>query len=527
MTHLVASIRVNDPDQAAAEAAEARAAGATAIELRIDTLRSGAERLRGQLLAKREAVWIVTCRAPDEGGEGPADPAVRARLLSEVARDTGAFVDFEYAALQSAKDAREAALLAARCGGESRLIVSAHDFAGMHGDPAGQLAAMSAVPDACAVKLAATARDIRDAITMLGLLRQQAKPTIAIAMGEPGLVSRVLAPRFDAFATYASLNDDGATAPGQVPLADMVHLYRATAMTRQTRLFGVIGSPVAHSMSPALHNAWFAAAGVDAVYIPLRIDDDAEVFAGFLDMVRGTPELNAGGFSVTIPHKQTAARYARAHADETAQRIGAVNTLTIAAPDPASTSRLRTLTATNSDAAAAVGSLQAACAAGGVTLQGAAVDVLGAGGAARAILAGLAPLGCRVTVYGRDATRTTDLCAAFGATPARWEDRGARRGRIIINATNIGMWPDVDASPLPAYALRGGELVFDVVYHPRRTRLLALAEAEGARTLGGLDMFLGQAARQFEVWTGLRPDMELGRRVVTERLAVREREGSP
>jgi 3-dehydroquinate dehydratase/shikimate dehydrogenase len=535
MTLIVASIRVQSAAQTATDAVRAWAQGATAIELRLDTFGGSLDEIRGLLLAEADRTWIVTCRAPEEGGDGPADPIDRAKILYAVAHDTGAHVDIEFATFQASAVARKTALLAARKSGRTRLILSAHDFADFPDNPQHLLDAMSAVPEASAVKLAMTARDIRDAMTTLELLHAPAKPTIAIAMGEPGLISRVLAPKFDAFATYACLDGETATAPGQVTVADMVKLYRADRMTPLTRVFGVIGAPVAHSMSPALHNAWFEAAGLDAVYLPLLVDARPGVLSDFLDAARRMDELDAGGFSVTVPHKEAAARYAGPHADDTAQRIGAVNTLMLAPRLPRAVfdperggfvRPLRDIAACNTDADAAVASLCDALG-GEAAFHGLTVDVLGTGGAARAIVASLAPLGCRVTVYGRDEAKTEQLCEAFGATSAPWDVRLVRRGRLVIQTTSVGMWPKVEDTPLPPEALGACDLVFDVIYHPRETRLLRLAAQAGARTLDGLAMFLGQAARQFEAWTGQTPDMELGRRVVLDRLHARESESSP
>lgn len=538
---LVVSIQVREFETARRDAARAFAGGATGVELRIDGYGGDASAIAALIREHPDRTWIVTCRAKAEGGLSELDPQGRAERLLAATAGTPAYLDFEYAAYRESQVARERLLGAPRPpDGRPRLILSAHDFSGVPGDLHDRLTAMSAVPEAAAVKIAFTAHDIRDCFIALEFLRGAKKPTIAIAMGEAGLMTRVLAAKLGAFATFCTLDADAATAAGQVTLDEMINLYRFPSINADTRFFGVIGCPVAHSMSPALHNRWCAAAGVNAVYLPLLVGRDPGVFEGFLDGCLARPWLHAAGFSVTIPHKEAASRWVQLVLTTMGRRhTGAINTLNLpTGGDRAPWSRggaeaerdsqtwfqpFRTRTqGLNTDAGAAIRSLAVALDRPLRKPIGLSADVLGIGGAGRTLVCALREAGCTVTVYGRDTMKTKALAREFGARAAPWESRQDRNGRILVNCTSLGMWPNVDESPMPTHAFFGCRLVFDLVYNPVKTRLLADAEAAGVPTLSGLDMFARQAALQFEAWTGIAPDLEIGRAIVLGQLGGRK-----
>jgi 3-dehydroquinate dehydratase/shikimate dehydrogenase len=345
---------------------------------------------------------------------------------------------------------------------------------------------------------------------------------IVLAMGEAGVPSRLLAGKFGAFLTFAALETGGGSAPGQPSLREFRELYRWDRIGPATALYGVIGFPVAHSRSPQLHNACFAAAGHDGLYLFMPVAPTYEALAAWLDGLVAFDEPQGGraaaarrldwrGCSVTIPHKENALRWALERGgtvDALARRIGAVNTL---ARDSAGRP-----TATNTDAPAAV---QAVCAALGVDragLRGRRVLILGAGGAARALIVGFAECGCAVAVSNRTGPRAERLAAELHCRFVPWADRAGERADVLINATAAGMTPDVDGTPMPAEGLRPGALVFDTVYNPRATRLLREAEAAGCRVVGGMEMFLNQAAGQFALWTGRPAPAELMRATMGE-----------
>jgi 3-dehydroquinate dehydratase/shikimate dehydrogenase len=335
---------------------------------------------------------------------------------------------------------------------------------------------------------------------------------MVIAMGEEGLWTRVLAKKLGSFATYGSVDPDSTTAPGQVTLDEVVYRYRWSAMDSSTKVYGVLGDPVAHSMSPVLFNHWFAEANINAVYLPLRVRRDSDTVSSFLDGCRMRPWLDVGGFSVTVPHKAQALQWVAGGADPMSSWIGAVNTLVFEEDE---------VRGFNTDCSAAVLSMMDALGCSREDCGGLPVHVLGAGGAALAVIHGLYELGCNTTLFGRSPDKTQSLASKYGARAASWEDRIGGHSQVLINCTSIGMWPEVDASPMPKDSLTGYRLVFDVVYNPLKTRLLSDAAEMGCATLSGVDMFVRQAAKQLELWTGLWPDLEKARELIS--CAIRDR----
>jgi shikimate dehydrogenase len=252
-----------------------------------------------------------------------------------------------------------------------------------------------------------------------------------------------------------------------------------------TRRVGVIGWPAAHSRSPQMHNAAFAALGLDWRYGLLRTPPDQ--LQVVVNRIR-SGELT--GANVTIPHKSAVMPWLD-EIDATAQAIGAVNTIVI---------RDGRLIGYNTDAAGFSRALSET----GVEVKGRACAVLGAGGAARAVVYALKGLGARVTIYARDVSRARALIGPDEQARSLAEvDRMARETVLVVNATPVGMAPAIEASPWPDGApFPPGALAFDLITHPRRTRWLEQAERSGARTTNGLAMLVYQGAAAFEMWTG-------------------------
>ncbi|MCH8251925.1 MAG: type I 3-dehydroquinate dehydratase [Planctomycetes bacterium] len=517
MTLLVTSVYVVDEATLRQRCAAAFSAGADAVELRIDSWTGDVGAIASFLRENADRTWIVTCRSRAEGGESAETAEQRAALIATATRDTNAYVDFEFADWRRSGEVRRvlgetAAIEDSPTGGSTRqsggstrrrLILSSHRFDAPPDEVAAVFAEMASTGEAAVFKTAFIARDICDAVSALDLLRQQTKPAIAICMGDEGLMSRVLSKKFGAFATYAGLSEAGSTAPGQLTTNAMKNLYRWDAIDGATRVFGVIGDPVAHSLGPRLFNRWFADAEMNAVYLPMRVTTSRDCLARFLTVCAQQAWLDVAGLSVTIPHKTGVLRWLGDRVDRTAQGVGAVNTVVFAKDGP---------TGFNTDCHAAAASIGAALGCRPDELADVSIDLLGTGGAARAILSGLCGLGCPVTLYGRSAERTKSLAEEFGCRAAAWDDRGNRSGDVLVNCTSVGMWPHVDASPMPSGSLDGLRLVFDTVYNPLETKLLVDAKAAGAATQSGLDMFIRQAAAQFELWTGQAPDVDAGRR---------------
>ncbi|MEA3367609.1 MAG: shikimate dehydrogenase, partial [Planctomycetota bacterium] len=351
------------------------------------------------------------------------------------------------------------------------------------------------------VKVAVTAGHILDTVPVLRLLRDARVPTIALSMGERGLLTRILAPKYGAPLTYAADDRGPEAAPGQVTLGLMRDLYRADRIGPATAVYGVVADPVAHSVSPQIHNAAFAEIACDAVYLPLWVEGNPA------DFVRAMKPFDFSGYSVTIPHKQ-AVMPAADEIEPVARRIGAVNTL-LRRPDGS-------LFATNTDWTAGLAAIEAVVGKG--WLRGKRALQLGAGGVGRAMAFGLAERGARLTLTDVDAGRAEALARELGAETCPADAACDLPCDVLLNCTPVGMHPKTDASPVPPEALREGLVVYDAVYNPAETRLLREARQAGCRTVAGLDHFVRQAVEQFELWTGRPAPVERMRQVVVEAL---------
>ncbi len=476
-------------------------AGADAVELRLDYLQIPPGRQEiADLLAGAPVETIVTCRPTAEGGKFTGPESDRLAILANAVRLGATWVDVEAAVTPHYRPASS-----------GRVILSRHDFKRCPPDLDDIMARLDG-SEAAVNKIAFAAAGPQDALRAFDVLRKCHKPTLALAMGQAGLISRILAAKFGAFGTFAALAAGKESAPGQPTIAELVDLYRVKALTPATAVYGVIGCPVAHSMSPAIHNAAFAAAGMDACYVPLLIEPGEHDFRRFMDALLERPWMDWRGLSVTIPHKEHALSYVGAgNCDALAVKIGAVNTITIA-PDGS-------LAGDNTDYA---GALDALCAGMSITREGLAdrrVAVLGAGGVARAIVAALAHYGCEVTVYNRTLQRGQRLAEEFGAASAGLDSLARLDAEIVINCTSVGMHPDVDSSPLEKIP-PCVQAVFDTIYNPVETRLIRQARAAGCAAITGLEMFVNQAVAQFERWTAKPAPRDVMREVVARRLGA-------
>lgn len=477
------------------------------LELRIDGL---AEPDLPRLFAARKRPVIVTDRPAEEGGLYAGTEARRLQLLEEAASLGADYIDIELSAARRF------------LGKGAKRIVSFHDFRGM---PADLSAIRRQLIEAGAdvTKIAIMANDVMDNIPIFNLLeaasREDQVPTIALCMGEAGLISRILSPKFGGFLTYAAPTVNGRlrpSGPGQISVRRLKEEFRYRKITRSTAIYGVIGNPIGHSLSPAIHNAAYDEAGVDAVYVPFLVKDVRPFVPAFR-------AIGVKGFSVTIPHKE-AALLAADEVDAIARRVGAANTLY---------ERGGKLRATNTDCEAAVGALEKALASQAGAPQGPLllnkrVVVIGAGGAARAMVFGLVEHGANVIIVNRTRERGERLAREVNEIGPGSPGTGCRSEGIealttvefdvLCNLTSIGMHPDVDATPVPREVLKPQHVVFDAVYNPLETRLLREAREMGCTTVPGLDWFIGQAAAQFELMTGRTAPQEVMRRVAIARL---------
>ncbi|ODS53259.1 MAG: hypothetical protein ABS36_15175 [Acidobacteria bacterium SCN 69-37] len=428
------------------------------VELRLDYLTdidvAGA-------LADRRTPVIVTCRASWEGGRFAGDEATRLGVLARAIELGAEYVDVEWKADRRGLPSNP----------RTTLVLSHHDFSGMPADLPGLVRTMAAEPGAI-VKVAVTPTRLRDCLTLRETMRLDL-PHVAIAMGPMGQVTRTAPALFGSRWTYG-----GVAAPGQTSASDLVDVYRVGRQSATTALYAVAGAPLAHSASPAMHNAAFAALGLDAVYVVLETDDAAE-------LLEVGEALGLRGASVTAPLKTGVfARVPRR--DDLSATIGALNTLRRDAHG---------WEGRNYDVAGFLSPFVRR----DENLRGRRAVVLGAGGAARTALWALGARGARVEVAARRMDRARALAAEFGVTASTWPP--AAGWDLLVNTTPVGTWPDVDALPIQADAVRG-RMVYDLIYNPEETGLLAVARAQGAEAIGGLEMLVGQACHQFEWWTG-------------------------
>ena len=454
---------------------------ADVIEVRLDYLPLGTD--VSPALADRPKPVIATCRRTADGGRYDGDERVRAAMLRKAAA-AAEFIDIE---LDAAAEFRDS---------PARRIVSYHNFRETPASLAAILAMLNETqPDIA--KIAVMANSQFDNLRVFDLLRSARRPTAAFCMGELGLVSRILGAKFGSRITYAALDKGLESAPGQLPAAEMRDLYRYHRIGRNTAIYGVIANPVAHSMSPAIHNAAFEKAGIDAVYVPFKVDEPVAFVSAF-------EAIDVQGYSVTIPHKE-AIMPAMDEIDPLAKAIGAVNTVV---------NRAGRLHGSNTDCTAAVGELEKV-----TELAGKTALMIGSGGGARAIAFGLRRRGVDLAVTDVVPEKARKLAEDVGCRWTRAEDVGTPRVDILLNASPVGMHPNVDQTPIPRSWLRPGCVVFDIVYNPIETRLLREAREAGCKTAAGFDMFVSQAVAQFELWTRRPAPADVMAEVVRRRLS--------
>ena len=532
MTLLCVPIFVTDFDKARRDAALAAESGAEIIELRIDEISPSNKTDLASLtdfIKNLGTTAIITCRPAWEGGLCDLPDPDRLALLGHIATEYASYIDFELKlyerraewSTEGGENVIDSILSLPR---DSRpgLIFSSHDFSGRPTRLTSIVQSLFEGP-ADIAKITWTARTIRDNLEAFEILRHRAKPTIALCMGEHGIISRILAKKFGAFLTFASLTKTTGTAPGQVTIDDMKKLYRWDSIGPHTKVYGVVASPVMHSMSPAIHNAAFDAVQHDGVYLPLLVNEGYESFKAFIETFLDFEPLHLSGLSITLPHKENALRYLKekgAEIEPLAQRIGAVNTIVINRENGL---KLRGL---NTDYAAILDSITSKLGIPREALSHYRVAVIGAGGTGRTAVAALAHYGATVVVYNRTKDRADALAAEFNGksgqvVSARLEKLCDSCCHIFINCTSIGMYPHIDASPLgdtpPEFT--ADTIVFDAIYNPIKTKLLQQAEAVGAKTINGVEMFVRQAAAQFQAWTQLPAPTEVMRSVIESRLS--------
>ena len=473
MTDICATVFGRDTD-AIRQARTAAEADADLVELRLDFMErpdpAGA-------LADRRKPAVVTCRPVREGGTFDGAEEERLRILYEAHALGAEFIDVEW-------DAVARPIVEARHG--RGVIVSRHVFDGTPADASAMLERLRAAGGEIA-KLAVMIERVSDLQTLKRAARADGS-SILIGMGRAGVATRVLAGHFGSRWTYAGAG----IAPGQMPIGQLLREFHFRRVRFDAAVYAVIGRPVLHSLSPAMHNAGFAALGLNAVYVPLETRDltDLRAFA---------EQVGLRGASVTIPFKQDVMPLLD-EVTPTAAAAGAVNTIAI---------RDGRWMGSNTDADGFIEPLKKHLTAG---MTGMRAVVLGAGGAARGVGLALKREGARVTISARRTEAAHRVAHAIGAHAGEWP---APPGSwdVLVNATPVG------SRAVPGTPYEGpfdGRIVYDLVYDPDPTPMMTAARKAGLDALGGTEMLVAQAERQFEIWTGQRPPAGLFREAAAQ-----------
>jgi len=452
------------------------------IELRLDYLEREPENL-AEVLHKISGPVILTFRPSEQGGHRQLTREARLNFWNNVApRGERIWWDIEGdLAHELSPD-------------WSRVIISHHDFNSVPDDLHDIYQRLAATP-AHVVKIAFQAHDIIDCIPAFELLfraRRDGHEIIPIAMGNAGIATRVLGPSQGAFLTYGSLDDENATAPGQVTARHLRELYRVSEIDKDTVVCGLIGLPVMHSVSPQIHNGWFASERLNGVYLPFEVRD---VHSFVRRMVRPrTRELNWNlrGLSVTAPHKQAVMEHLD-WIDPKAIEIGAVNTITVDADR---------LLGYNTDAPGFTDPLFKKF----ESLEGRRAAVIGAGGAARAAIWALRQQKAEVTIFTRNVPKAQPLAESFSVNCEPLASATFGDYDLVVNTTPLGSGAFIDQSPVTAEQLYGVRIAYDLIYNPADTRFLREARKAECDAIGGLEMLVAQAKIQFELWTGRKVD---------------------
>ncbi len=463
------------------------------FEFRLDYLAApeqGIAAIGKFLAAHPDCTILATCRRHQNHGKFNGSVEDQIRILDAALNAGARAVDVEIESAENCIPRLEALR------GKGRLVLSYHNYDGTP-SPETILRRMLHIP-ADGYKIVTTARKPSDNSRLLALTKSHPRtPLIVLAMGETGFPTRVLATAWGGMFTYAAPNAAEGTASGQVSARVLRHLYRAEKFSRAAKIYGVVADPVRHSISPAVHNRAFQAHRLDAVYLPFLVQP-----AQLKDFFLLAESLPVAGFSVTIPHKQKIIRYLDA-VDPLARRIGAVNTVWRKA------GKWR---GANTDADAVTVPL-----ARKLRLSKSSVLVVGNGGAARSAAYALVASGAKVAIVGRNPDRVRSLARACGAESLLRDQLNGCKFDALVHATPLGMFPHPEACFFPDAI--PAELVFDMVYNPLETTLLRHAAAQGCAVISGLQMFLEQASRQFEIWTGASAPRSIMEKAALEALA--------
>jgi 3-dehydroquinate dehydratase/shikimate dehydrogenase len=484
------------------EKAESTVRDNTFIELRLDYLaRPGLalSRLREFTAFHPHVIVIATCRRAASGGKFQGSIAAQLEILGKAAAAGCQLVDVE---LQTAVRLKPAQLEKLRS--KAAIVLSFHDFqATQKLDET--LKKMSAYP-ADFYKVVSTARSLSDNVVMMRFLEKHRDehPLVGLCMGEQGIISRILGVRAGSVFTFGSLTTEEKTAAGQIAAQELRSTYRIEQVDVATKVFGVVGDPISHSLSPAIMNAALRRENVNGVFLALH----AKSLKDLMTCVR---EIPMHGLAITMPYKEAIIPFLD-NSDPATTKTGACNTVV--------RSQDGKLYGFNTDTSGVVRPLEAR-----MTLNDARILVLGAGGAARAAVFGLKDRGAQIFILNRSLPAAQKLARQAKARTIKRADLNRLDFDVIINATPVGMG-NTRESPLNADEIKA-QYVFDMVYDPAETKLLRMARERGAQVIAGSEMFVHQAARQFEIWTGKPAPREDMLRIVQAALAERASTHAP
>ena len=460
-------------------------AAADIVELRLDyLLPAELEKVTElhSLVTSSKIPVILTLRPRDQGGSSELDLAARSHFWTSWS-DSDLIYDLELDLLEAGQWPKKTK--------SDHLICSHHDFSETPSDIERIYEQLAATP-ARVLKLATQAHDVIDCLPLFRLLTratQTNRDMIAIAMGPAGLATRILGPSRGAYLTYAALDEKSATATGQPTIADLKNLYRIDRINLETEVTGLIGLPLGHSISPQMHNAALEAAGINGVYLPFPVRDVGAFIARMVHPRTREIDWNIRGLSVTAPYKSTVID-ALDWIEPTAAELGAINTIVVDGNQ---------LLGYNTDILAFIQTLVATFG----ELPSARSAVIGAGGAARAVIWGLKQTATNVTVYGRNEAHAKTLARELEVDWRPFADAKYGEFDLVINATSLGTAGELESqTPARAEQLAGARLACDLVYNPEETLFLREAREAGCNTLGGLPMLVHQANEQFRLWTG-------------------------
>jgi 3-dehydroquinate dehydratase/shikimate dehydrogenase len=481
-----------------AEWKSAAEAGVELVELRLDCLRRDIDLKR--VLKERHTPVVCTIRRGVDGGLWRGPEEKRQQLLREAIVLGVDYVDLE---VDIAANVRRY--------GKTKRIISYHNVQKTP-EELDEIVNQCEELDPDIVKIATQAKTLAEASQVLRYATTTKFPTIPIAMGEIGAFTRILGAKYGAPFTYAGFNPERQFAPGMFSFRRLQRDFHYNRINSQTEVYGVIGDPIEHSLSPLVHNAVFRQLGLNKVMVPFRVPEGS--LESFLEDLAW---LDIKGCSVTIPHKEAILPLLQ-QKEGAVDRTKSCNTILIGENGE--------LTGLNTDYRAAMDSLEMAM--GGRESEDAAsplfekqVLVLGAGGVARSVAFGLERRGAAVTITNRHDERAASLAEEVNCRTVTWSARAGVLTDVVVNCTPVGMHPDVDDTPLPPAAFtRPGMMVFDTIYHPENTMLIKLARERGASVVTGVEMFILQAAHQFKLYTGLDAPLELMRSLVKRRLGA-------